>query len=162
MYDARYRKLWLALGTVHKNLLGGPDAKRGPLKFVTLVRGVVHCCMQDSMLPGCYGVLNDEISYKLAQNRLIWLFCLTPTGLRALPLHPSYAGVVKKITADFPVKSSLHAFLWGWPIIFMAKRGGWHFLRSEGGPKNFCNDNFCISPPPLQVLQNGPLHHGYV
>ena len=28
-------------GTVHKHLLGGPDAKRGPLKFVTLVRGTL-------------------------------------------------------------------------------------------------------------------------
>ena len=29
-------------------------------------------------------------------------------------------------------------FLWGWPIIFMAKRGPWNFLRSErGGAKMF-------------------------
>ena len=28
-----------------------------------------------------------------------------------------------------------HAFLWGWPIIFMAKREGMKFLRSEGVPK---------------------------
>ena len=27
------------LGIVHKHLLGGPDAKRWPLKFLTLVRG---------------------------------------------------------------------------------------------------------------------------
>ena len=29
------------LGTIHKHLLGGPDAKRGPLKFLTLVRAAL-------------------------------------------------------------------------------------------------------------------------
>ena len=51
--------------------------------------------MHDSMLPGCYGVLNNEIRSKLAKNRLIWLFLLGWThGVRALPSHPpGYASV---------------------------------------------------------------------
>ena len=41
---------------------------------------------------------------------------------------------LKKIPQIFQWKLSLHAFLQDWHI-FMAKRGPWNFLRSEGGPK---------------------------
>ena len=42
----------------------------------------------------------------------------------------------EKITTDFPLKLSLHVFLCGWPVIFMAKRGPWiifFFCGLKGG-----------------------------
>ena len=40
-----------------------------------LCEWVYYWHMQDSMVPGCYRMPNDEIRYQLAKNRLIWL-CL--------------------------------------------------------------------------------------
>ena len=71
----------------------------------------VHWCMHNSMLPGCYGVLNDEIRFKkIAKNRLIWLFCLRPTGCtRSL-----------RSSLDTPVKLPVqnHEIFWCWDRLF--------------------------------------------
>ena len=42
---------------------------------------------------------------------------------------PCKGGPEKKKNTNFPVKLSLLAFLWDWPIIFMVKRGGLHFFE---------------------------------
>ena len=60
----------------------------------------IHWRMQDSMLLGCYGVLNDEIWLK-KWPKTGWFdcFCLRPTGcvhsLRTPP-PPRYAGEIPK------------------------------------------------------------------
>ena len=38
-------------------------------------------------------------------------------------------GVLKKVPQIFQQKLCLHAFFWGWPVIFKVKRGPWNFLN---------------------------------
>ena len=51
--------------------------------------GLIYWHMQDSTLPGCYGMLNAKIRLKVAKNRPADLTVLPEThGVCALPLHP--------------------------------------------------------------------------
>ena len=51
---------------------------------------LVHRRMQDSMVPGCYGVLNDEIKWKLAKKQAdLTVFALDPRGAHA-PFAPPW------------------------------------------------------------------------
>ena len=65
-----------------------------------------------------------------------------------------------KISTNFPVKIEFTCFLWGWPVIFMEKRGDDTFWGLKGGGRKifaiFSFFFFCISPS-LQVFVNGPL-----
>ena len=59
---------------------------------------------------------------------------------------------------------SLHVFVWGWPVIFMAKRGSEIFWGLKGAPKNVHNKYFFASGPPYKCLWKVPnvcqqLHH---
>ena len=56
-------------------------------------------------------------------------------------------GPWKKIPQIFQFKLSLHGFLWGRPIIFMAKKEGWFFSGLTGAPQNLCEDFYCIRYP---------------
>ena len=62
-------------------------------------------------------------------------------------------GALKNIT-NFPVKIEFTAY--GWPVVFMAKRGAWYFLRSEGGPWKIFAIFFCIRPHPYKCLWTVP------
>ena len=60
-----------------------------------------------------------------------------------------------KSTTDFPLKIEFTCFLWGWPMIFMAKRGALKFFCSlKGGPRKiFVINIFCIWSPLTSVCE---------
>ena len=92
----------VSIGDCSQTLVGGPDAKRGPFKFLSLLKGVL-----------------------------------------------------KKLLQIFQGQLSLRAFLRGWPIIFMAKRGALKlFWCRKGEPKKFfCYELFLHQAPLTSVCE---------
>lgn len=78
---------------------------------------------------------------------------LVEFGIKRGPLNLTLVSrsTEKKIAKIFQWKLSLYAFLWGWPLIFMAKRRGRNFeVRSggRGGPQIIFMVKIFASYPP--------------
>ena len=56
----------------------------------------------------------------------------------------------------FSSKNWVHAFLWSWPIIFMAKRGAQKLFEVWWGPRKIVVINFVFCIGPLQVFVKSP------
>ena len=105
---------------------------------------------------------------KVLWNSFIWgSFTTIYSGFDAkkglFTIFDHWRETLEKRNTNFPVKC-LHAFLWGWPMIFMARGGGggWelNFLSSEGGAKKFMINIFCIGSS--QIFVNSPLLYNSV